>query len=228
MYNLVIVRCGENKDKIKRIFTGWRETEITNFGIKQSYLSGMLLRYHNFKFDLSYTSMLKRSIRFIRNILEITNSLETPIINNWKFNEKNYGCIQGLNKIKLCNIYGKEKFFIIRRSYRYIEKRVSFRSIKHQIFNKSYSRLNPIILPGAESLKNTFKRIISIWNESVIPAIKLGKSIIIVSHGNSLRALIKHINSISEIQIQGINIPSGKPLIYKFDKKIKPKKFFYL
>ncbi|MDR1928954.1 MAG: 2,3-diphosphoglycerate-dependent phosphoglycerate mutase [Endomicrobium sp.] len=228
MYKIVLIRHGESVWNKENKFTGWTDVDLSENGIKEALSAGIQLKKHGFTFNLSYTSVLKRAIKTLFNILDTMDLLWIPVIKNWKLNERHYGALQGLNKFETSIKYGKKQVEKWRRSY----------DIRPIILDKDDNRcpsndikyigLSDTELPLTESLKDTVSRVVPYWNDVIIPQIKLGKKIIIVAHGNSLRALIKYLNNISDDDIINLNIPTAVPFVCEFNDQLKLSKSYYL
>jgi len=227
-YKLVLLRHGESQWNLENRFTGWTDVGLTEKGIAEAKFSGKILKKEGFKFDLVYTSVLKRATRTMDICLEEMRINNVPIVNDWRLNERHYGALQGLNKSETAQEYGDEQVLVWRRSYSTQPPPLDFNDERHPRFDKRYIALTPTQLPASECLKNTFDRFIPLWHETIAPSIRSGKKLLIVAHGNSLRALIKYLDNISDKKIVGLNIPTGVPLVYELDHELKPIKHYYL
>jgi len=221
-YELVLVRHGESTWNEENKFTGWYDCPLSNKGKGEAQEAGDLLRQYDYSFDFAYTSMLKRAIKTLWYSLEKTDSMSIPIRNAWQLNERHYGQLQGLDKKATVEKYGSEQVNVWRRSYDIPPPECDTDSVHAPINDKKYAEH-----PGAqkikgESLCNTLERVLPYWESDIVPTIKSGKKVIIAAHGNSLRALVKHLDGISEEEIAGLNIPTGVPLIYKLDENLHP------
>jgi 2,3-bisphosphoglycerate-dependent phosphoglycerate mutase len=221
-YTLVLVRHGESTWNNENRFTGWVDCPLSEAGEDEARRGGALLREAGFKFDKAYTSTLKRAIKTLWIILEQTDQMYIPIVNSWRLNERHYGALQGLNKQETVDKHGKEKVLIWRRSYDIPPPPVDESSEYYPGNDPMYKDIPKEILPKAESLKLTEERFMSDWENVYVPEIKSGKKILIAAHGNTLRALVKHLDSISKDEITDLNIPTGVPLIYELDENMKP------
>lgn len=222
-YTVVLVRHGESTWNKENRFTGWVDVPLSEKGIKEAEAGGKLLRDAGFNFDVAYTSTLKRAIKTLWIILEQMDLMYIPIVNNWKLNERHYGALQGLNKQETVDKHGKEQVLIWRRSYDIPPPAIEDESDENFPGNDPrYTNVDKSELPFTESLKLTEARFMVDWENVFIPEIKSGKKMLIAAHGNTLRALVKHLDNISEDEITGLNIPTGVPLVYELDEDMKP------
>ncbi|WP_343189763.1 2,3-diphosphoglycerate-dependent phosphoglycerate mutase [Buchnera aphidicola] len=225
---LVLIRHGQSVWNKMNKFTGWTDVNLSKKGKNEAKNAAKLLKKKNFVFDLAFTSLLKRAIHTTWIILKKMDRLWIPVYKSWRLNERHYGSLQGLNKQDVTLKYGKEKVQNWRRSYKIVPPEIN---IKHENFpgnDPKYSNVETNLIPKAESLKCTINRVLPYWNKFILPELKKKKKIIIVAHGNSLRALIKYLHHIDEKDILKLDIPTGRPIIYEFDNDIQPIKFFYL
>jgi 2,3-bisphosphoglycerate-dependent phosphoglycerate mutase len=227
MYRLVLIRHGESVWNQTNRFTGWTDVELSPKGLTESLLAGELLKSAGFKFDLGYTSYLIRAIHTLDNILKIM-ALKIPIIQDWRLNERHYGALQGLNKQETIDKYGTEQVKIWRRSYATPPPLLDKKDPRFPGLDKMYTGLAEQELPVGESLADTVKRVLPCWQEKIAPEIKLNKKVIISAHGNSLRALVKYLDKISDEEIVNLEIPTGVPLVYELAPDLKPIKKYYL
>lgn len=228
MYKLVLMRHGESQWNLENRFTGWTDVDLTELGREQAWQAGELLKDKGYEFDLAYTSLLKRAIRTLWLTLDAMDQMYVPIHNNWRLNERHYGNLQGLNKSETAAKFGDEQVLIWRRAYAIAPEPLEHDDPRHPRFDSRYSRLAPTQLPATECLKDTVERVLPLWQESIAPAIRLGRRILISAHGNSLRALVKHLDGTSDEEIVGLNIPTGQPLVYELDQDLKPIDRYYL
>lgn len=225
---LVLLRHGESTWNKENRFTGWCDIDLSKKGLDDAKKAGILFKKHGFIFDVAYTSFLKRAIHTLNIILDEIDQAWIPVKKSWRLNERHYGALQGLNKDQVSEQYSSEQVKLWRRSFNVIPPLQLDRQNKYFIgYDIKYHNLSDNI-PVGESLKMTSQRVIFYWNKNILPKIKNNKKVIIVAHGNSLRALIKHIDQISEQEIVNTEIPTGKPLIYEFDKNITPIQHYYL
>lgn len=228
MKKLVLLRHGESTWNQENRFTGWTDVDLTPNGIEEAKTAGKLLRDHGFAFDIAHTSVLKRAIRTLWITLDEMDRMWTPVELNWRLNERHYGALQGLNKAETAQQYGDEQVLIWRRSYDTQPPALAAEDERYPGFDPRYKDLAKNEIPLTESLKDTVARFLPYWNQTIAPQIRSGKNVIIVAHGNSLRALIKHLDQISDQDILNYNIPTGIPLIYELDDDLKPIKNYYL
>ena len=228
MHKLVLMRHGESQWNLDNRFTGWYDVDLTDTGREQARRAGELLKEKGFGFDLAYTSVLKRAIRTLWIALDAMDAMHTPTAVNWRLNERHYGALQGLNKAETAAKYGDEQVLIWRRAYAIAPEPLDLDDPRHPRFDPRYARVPAAELPATECLKDTVARVLPIWNESIAPAIKAGRRVLIAAHGNSLRALIKHLDQVSDDDIVGLNIPTGQPLVYELDENLKPIRHYYL
>jgi 2,3-bisphosphoglycerate-dependent phosphoglycerate mutase len=228
MYKIVLMRHGESQWNLENRFTGWTDVDLTETGRQQAWQAGELLREKGYVFDLAYTSVLKRAIRTLWLALDALDCMYVPVHNNWRLNERHYGDLQGLNKSETAAKFGDDQVLVWRRAYAIAPEPLSIDDPRHPRFDVRYARLSPEQLPATECLKDTVNRVLPLWNESIAPAIKSGKRILIAAHGNSLRALIKHLDGVSDDDIVNMNIPTGQPLVYELDEHLKSLKHYYL
>ena len=212
MHKLVLMRHGESQWNLENRFTGWTDVDLTETGRMQAQKAGELLKAEGFEFDLAFSSVLKRAIRTLWIALDAMDAMYTPVGLSWRLNERHYGALQGLNKSETAAKYGDEQVLVWRRAYAIAP--------------------NPLELadqlPATECLKDTVDRVVPFWNESIAPALKAGRKVLVAAHGNSLRALIKHLDGISDDEIVGVNIPTGQPLVYELDDELRPIRNYYL
>jgi len=225
---LVLLRHGESQWNLENRFTGWTDVNLTERGIEEAKSSGKILKAEGYTFDLVYTSVLVRAIKTVNLCLAKMNLVDAPIKYNWRLNERHYGTLQGLNKAETAKKYGDEQVLIWRRNYSIPPPPLELDDERHPRFNDQYSNLSPSELPASECLKDTVKRFLPYWHGTIAPSMQSGKRVLIVAHGNSLRALVKYLDKISDEEIVGLNIPTGVPLVYKLDDKLNSIKHYYL
>lgn len=222
MYKLVLIRHGESQWNLENRFTGWHDVNLTDTGIAQATNAGKLLKDAGFEFDLAYTSVLLRAIKTLNLALEEMGQHYLPVERHWRLNERHYGALTGLNKAETAEKHGDEQVKMWRRSFDVPPPSVDTDSEHFPGHDRRYSNVDPEILPRAESLKLTIERVLPYWHDVIRPSIQDGKRIIIAAHGNSLRALVKYLDSMSEEEVLELNIPTGVPLVYELDKDMKP------
>lgn len=228
MKKLVLLRHGESTWNQENRFTGWTDVDLTPLGLKEAQNAGQLLRENGFTFDLAFTSVLKRAIRTLWIALDEMDLMWIPIELDWRLNERHYGALQGLNKAETAKQYGDEQVLIWRRSYDTRPPAINTEDERYPGFDARYKNLQSDHIPTAESLKDTVARFLPYWHRTIVPQITSGKNVIIVAHGNSLRALIKYLDNISDQEILNCNIPTGVPLVYELDNHLKPLRNYYL
>ena len=228
MKKIVLLRHGESTWNKENRFTGWTDVDLTPQGIQEAQNAGRLLREHGFTFDIAYTSVLKRAIRTLWIVLDEMDQMWIPIQHTWRLNERHYGALQGLNKAETAAQYGDEQVLIWRRSYDVRPPALTADDTRYAGRDPRYQNLAHDDIPLTECLKDTVARFLPYWNTVIAPQVQAGKSIIIAAHGNSLRALVKYLDNISDEDILNCNIPTGVPLIYELDDNLKPIQNYYL
>ncbi len=228
MYKVVLLRHGESEWNKQNRFTGWTDVDLTEKGILEAKEAGKLMKEAGFNFDIAYTSVLKRAIRTLWLALDVMDLMWIPVFNTWRLNERHYGALQGLNKAETAQKFGDEQVHIWRRSYDIQPPALTPDDERYPGKDKRYADLSAKELPLTECLKDTVARFLPFWHETAIPVIKSGKQIIIVAHGNSIRALVKYLDNVPESEIVELNIPTGIPLVYELDKDMKPIRHYYL
>jgi 2,3-bisphosphoglycerate-dependent phosphoglycerate mutase len=228
MYKIVLMRHGESTWNLANRFTGWVDVDLTEKGVAEARQAGQLLREAGFTFDLAYTSVLKRAIRTLWGTLDEMDLMWLPVRHHWRLNERHYGALQGLNKAETAAKYGDEQVMVWRRSYDTPPMPLEADDPRTSYNDPRYAGLKREEIPLTECLKDTVARVLPFWNDEIAPSIRSGKRIIISAHGNSLRALIKMLDGISDQDIVGLNIPNGQPLVYELDADMKPIKSYYL
>ncbi len=228
MYKIVLLRHGQSTWNLENRFTGWTDVGLTELGEQEAHSSGRLLRDGGYVFDVAYTSVLRRAIKTLWIALEELGQEWIPVIRAWQLNERHYGALQGLNKSETAEKYGEAQVKIWRRSYDTPPPALELDDERHPRFDSRYAGLPPAQLPSTESLKITLERVMPYWHETLVPVIRSGKRILLVAHGNSIRALVKYLDNISEAEITELNIPTGIPLVYELDEQLKPIRHYYL
>ena len=228
MYTLVLIRHGESTWNLDNRFTGWTDVELTPLGVAQARAAGELLRASGYEFDVAYTSVLRRAIWTLWHALDTMERTWLPVVNDWRLNERHYGGLQGLNKAETAKQYGDAQVLAWRRSYDTPPPPLAADDPRGQRQDLRYAKLAPAQIPLTECLKDTVARVLPCWNEVLAPAIKSGQRVLIAAHGNSIRALVKYLDGISDADIVGLNIPNGIPLVYELDADLKPIRSFYL
>lgn len=228
MIKLVLLRHGESEWNKSNRFTGWTDVDLTDEGRRQAAEAGRLMKEAGLAFDICYTSVLKRAIRTLCIALDEMDLLWLPVEKSWRLNERHYGGLQGLNKAETAKKYGDEQVLIWRRSYDTPPPALEPTDERYPGNDPRYRDLSQSELPLTECLKDTVERFLPYWHETIAPAIKAGKRVIIAAHGNSLRALVKYLDNVSDKDILELNIPTGIPLVYELDDDLKPIKSYYL
>ena len=228
MYKLVLIRHGESTWNLENRFTGWTDVDLTPTGIAQAKQAGQLLKAAGYDFDVAYTSVLTRAIRTLHLALDEMDRLWLPTVKSWRLNERHYGALQGLNKADMAKQYGDEQVLIWRRSYDTPPPALEPGDARSERSDRRYAGLEPQQIPLTECLKDTVARVLPFWNEVMAPAIRSGQRLVVSAHGNSIRALVKYLDGVSDQDIVGLNIPNGIPLVYELDADLKPIRSHYL
>ena len=228
MHKLVLLRHGESQWNLENRFTGWTDVGLTPKGESEARSSGHLLKEGGFIFDVIHTSVLTRAIQTMEICLEEMRITDIPIQYHWRLNERHYGALQGLNKAETAEKYGEEQVHIWRRSYDTPPPKLELDDERHPRFDKQYKDLESNALPASECLKDTVKRFLPYWHEQIEPDIRSGKNVLIVAHGNSLRAMVKNLDNISDEEIVSLNIPTGVPLVYELNDDLSTIQHYYL
>jgi 2,3-bisphosphoglycerate-dependent phosphoglycerate mutase len=228
MYKVVLLRHGESVWNHENRFTGWTDVDLSEKGRGEAEAAGTLLRDEGFVFDVAYTSVLKRAIRTCWIALDALDLLWIPVIRSWRLNERHYGALQGLNKAETAARHGDEQIKIWRRSYDTPPPPLTPDDPRHPSKDPRYASLSPSELPATESLKDTVARFVPYWTGTIAPDVKAGRRVLIAAHGNSLRALVKYLDQMSDEAIVELNIPTGIPLVYELDANLKPIRSYYL
>lgn len=221
-FKLVLIRHGESLWNKENRFTGWVDVDLSPKGFEEAHAAGVLLKKEGLQFDMAYTSVLKRAIRTLWTVLDELDLMWLPVTKDWRLNERHYGGLQGLNKAETANKFGEEQVQIWRRSYDVPPPELSEADLQKQMKNPRYAHLPLRLQPKAEALKQTKERLLPLWNEEIADRVRSGKNVLIVAHGNSIRALIQHLDGLSKEEIMGLNIPTGIPLVYTLNEELKP------
>ena len=227
-YKIVLIRHGESQWNLENRFTGWTDVDLTPNGLAEARRAGQLLRTEGFDFDLCYTSVLRRAIRTLWVVQDEMDRMWLPVVHSWRLNERHYGNLQGLNKAETAAKFGEEQVKIWRRAYAIAPDPLAEDDPRLALNDPRYARLRPEDLPRTECLRDTVARVIPFWTESIAPSVRLGRRIIVAAHGNSLRALVKHLDNVSDDEIVELNIPTARPLVYELDADLKPIRHYYL
>ena len=225
---IVLLRHGESLWNKENLFSGWTDIDLSEHGMEEVREGGRILKEHGFSFDVAFTSVLKRAIRTLWIVLDEMDLMWIPVYRDWRINERHYGALQGLNKAETSRQYGEKQVLLWRRSYNVQPPKLKKEDPRHPSYDPKYKLLSPEQLPSTESLKDTVDRFIPCWIENIAPLVKSGKSVLIAGHGNTIRALVKYLDNVSDDEIAGINIPTGIPLVYDLDEELHPIRHFYL
>ena len=228
MHRLVLLRHGESSWNRENRFTGWKDVDLSERGREEAREAGRLLKEGGYVFDVAFTSVLKRAIKTQDIALDVLDLLWIPVTKNWRLNERHYGALQGLNKAETTAKHGEEQVKTWRRSYDIPPPPLDEDDPRHPSRDPRYVAIDPKDLPRAESLKDTVERFLPCWHDTIAPAIKTGQRVLITAHGNSLRALVKYLDGVSDAEIVELNIPTGSPLVYELDADLRPGKHYYL
>jgi len=228
MHKLVLIRHGESTWNLDNRFTGWTDVDLTPAGIQQAKDAGRLLKAEGYEFDVAYTSVLKRATRTLWHCLDEMDRTWLPVVHSWRLNERHYGALQGLNKTDMAKQYGDAQVLQWRRSYDIPPPALEPTDERCERGDLRYAALQPDQVPLTECLKDTVARVLPFWNESIAPALRAGKRVVVSAHGNSIRALVKYLDNVSDNDIVGVNIPNGTPLVYELDAQLKPIRHYYL
>ena len=228
MVKLVLLRHGESLWNKENRFTGWTDVDLSEKGLQEAREAGLHLKNNGFTFDIAYTSVLKRAIRTLWIVLDTMDLMWIPVQRDWRLNERHYGALQGLNKAETAKQYGEDQVLVWRRSFDIQPPPLEKEDPRYPGHNPRYQHLSTNELPKTECLKDTIQRFLPFWNDTIIPIIRQEIKVLIVAHGNSLRALIKHLDQIRDDQIVNLNIPTGIPLIYELDESMQPINNYYL
>ncbi len=227
MHTLVLIRHGQSQWNLDNRFSGWADIDLTPLGVAEASAAGQLLLDAGYAFDVAHTSVLKRCVRTQWHVQESLQQMWIPVLTDWRLNERHYGALTGLNKAETAAKYGEEQVHIWRRSYD-IPPPPLARADNESVHDPRYAQLLPEQIPDTECLKDTVERVLPYWHEVLAPAIRSGQRVLVVAHGNSLRALVKYLDGISDDDIVGMNIPNGVPLVYEFDEQLRPLRRSYL
>lgn len=228
MYKLVLIRHGESEWNKENRFTGWKDVDLSEKGLQEAAAGGETLKEQGYTFDVAFTSVLKRAIRTLWIVLDKMDLMWIPVTRTWRLNERHYGGLQGLNKAETAKEYGEEQVLVWRRSYDTPPPALEKNDERYPGNDARYAELSEQELPLTECLKDTVARVMPYWNDTIAPTIKSGKKVVIAAHGNSLRALVKYLDNVSDDEIVSLNIPTGIPLVYELDKDLKPIKHYYI
>jgi 2,3-bisphosphoglycerate-dependent phosphoglycerate mutase len=227
MTRLILLRHGESVWNTENKFTGWTDVDLSLRGIIEAEQAGLLLKKDGFHFDVCYTSLLKRAIKTLWLVLETMDLMWVPVHKTWRLNERHYGGLQGRNKAEVAKEVGEEQVFAWRRSFRTRPPPLNPEDTRHPRHDPRYAHVDPALLPAAESLQDTAERVVPYWQKVIEPEVRKGKCVLISGHGNSLRALVQHLDRISDADVSRLEIPTGVPLIYELNEELKPIMEYY-
>jgi 2,3-bisphosphoglycerate-dependent phosphoglycerate mutase len=228
MYKLVLLRHGESQWNLDNRFTGWTDVDLTENGRREAQAAGELLRREGYVFDIAYTSVLKRAIRTLWITLDAMDLMWLPVVHSWRLNERHYGALQGLNKAETAARFGEEQVLTWRRAYAIAPEPLLPGDPRWAGNDPRYRHLKPEEIPATECLKDTVARVVPFWKDSIAPALTRGRRVLVAAHGNSLRALIKYLDNVTDDDIVGVNIPTARPLVYELDADLRPLRHYYL
>jgi 2,3-bisphosphoglycerate-dependent phosphoglycerate mutase len=228
MHKVVLLRHGESTWNKENLFTGWTDVDLSEKGAEEAHEAGRVLLKEGYTFDVAYTSVLKRAIRTLWIVMDEMDLMWIPVHRHWRLNERHYGALQGLNKAQTAEKYGSEQVLRWRRSYDIPPPALTPDDERSPAKDPRYAQLKPEEIPLCECLKDTIERTLPYWHESIVPAIRAGERVLVCAHGNSLRGLVKYLDNISDQEIVRLNIPTGIPLVYELDDRLKPLRHFYL
>ena len=227
-YKLVLLRHGESQWNLENRFTGWTDVDLTDNGRAEARRAGELLRREGYDFDVAFTSVLRRAIRTLWITLDEMDRMYIPIVNSWRLNERHYGALQGLNKSETAAKYGEKQVLVWRRAYAIAPEPLPAGDPREAQADPRYAAVPAAEIPRTECLKDTVARVVPFWDSAIAPAIRQGKRVVVAAHGNSLRALIKHLDGVSDDDIVALNIPTARPLVYELDDALRPLRHYYL
>lgn len=228
MHKLVLLRHGESTWNKENRFTGWTDVDLSEKGVAEAKEAGKTLKAEGYTFDVAFTSVLKRALRTLHLAMDELDLLWLPVHKSWRLNERHYGALQGLNKAEMAQKFGEEQVLVWRRSYDTPPPALERTDERFPGNDRRYADLDPRTLPTTECLKDTVERFLPYWQDAIVPALKANQRVVIAAHGNSLRALVKYLDNISDREIVGLNIPTGIPLVYELDAELKPLQHYYL
>jgi 2,3-bisphosphoglycerate-dependent phosphoglycerate mutase len=228
MHKLVLLRHGESQWNLENRFTGWTDVDLTDNGRREARAAGELLQREGYAFDIAYTSVLKRAIRTLWIALDAMDLMWLPVVHSWRLNERHYGALQGLDKAETAARFGEEQVLIWRRAYAIAPDPLQPDDPRWAGNDPRYRHLRPEDIPATECLRDTVARVVPFWKDSIAPALSRGRRVLVAAHGNSLRALIKYLDGISDEDIVALNIPTARPLVYELDADLRPLRHYYL
>jgi 2,3-bisphosphoglycerate-dependent phosphoglycerate mutase len=225
---LILVRHGQSTWNVENLFTGWHDVDLSDLGRHEAKSAGAEIKKAGIVPDVVFTSVLKRAIRTMWTILDELDLMWLPVERSWRLNERHYGALQGLDKAQTVEKHGEAQVKIWRRSYDIPPPPLDTTDARHPVNDRRYAKIDPRVLPASESLKDTLARVLPFWNDRIVAELKAGKNVLVVAHGNSLRAVVKMLDDVSEADITELNIPTGVPLVYELNEQLKPVKSGYL
>lgn len=228
MYTVVFIRHGQSAWNLENRFTGWTDVDLTEQGRREAYDGAKMLLEAGYDFDIGYTSYLRRAVKTLDIVLDVMDLMWLPVVKTWRLNERHYGALQGLNKAETAAKYGDEQVFVWRRSYDTPPPPLEREDPRYPGHERRYAEVPPDELPVCESLKSTVARVMPFWHDALAPAIKSGKRVLVSAHGNSLRAIVKYLDRMSDEAVSKLNIPTGVPLVYQLDANLQPIRSEYL
>jgi len=228
MHKLVLLRHGESIWNKENLFTGWTDVDLSERGLEEAREAGRVLKNQGYTFDIAFTSVLKRAIRTLWIVLDEMDLMWIPVVRDWRLNERHYGALQGLNKAETAAKYGEEQVKIWRRSYALRPPALDEKDARNPALDRRYKNLRKEEIPLTECLKDTVERFLPCWHDAIMPAVRADRLVLIAAHGNSLRALVKYLDGVSEEAITELNIPTGMPLVYELDDALRPLRSYYL
>ncbi len=228
MVKLVLVRHGQSTWNLENRFTGWTDVDLSEQGVREAHEAARVLHRGGYTFDLAFTSVLKRAIRTLWIILDEMDLMWIPVWRSWRLNERHYGVLQGLNKKETADQYGLDQVQVWRRGYDTPPGALATDDRRHPCHDRCYADVPAETLPATESLKTTLERVLPYWHEQIVPVLKQGRRVLIAAHGNSMRALVKYLDGVSDEEITQLNIPTGIPLVYELDEKLQARTHYYL
>jgi 2,3-bisphosphoglycerate-dependent phosphoglycerate mutase len=228
MHRLVLLRHGQSQWNLENRYTGWTDVDLTEQGVLEARRAGSLLAEAGFGFDICRTSVLRRAVETLWIVLKEMDLMWLPVHKSWRLNERHYGALQGLNKAESAAEFGERQVFLWRRSYSVRPPELDLDDPRHPRLERKYAGVDPGLLPRAESLKDTHQRVLPYWEETILPEVAAGESVLVAAHGNSLRALVKHLDGMSDEEITELNIPTGIPLVYELDGDMRAERRYYL
>lgn len=228
MRKLVLLRHGQSQWNLENRFTGWYDVDLSDKGLQEARVAGELMLRHDLRFDAAFTSVLKRAIRTLWIGLDALDQMWIPVTTSWRLNERHYGALTGLNKAETAEKYGEEQVHVWRRSYATPPPPLENDDERHPRFDPRYRKLDPAQLPATESLETTLERVLPYWEQTIAPTVRESENVLVAAHGNSIRALLKHLRGLDDDEIVKVEIPTGQPLVFELDDALKVREHYYL